>query len=858
MIEERIVAGAAVAIGDEPKCDRARTDRNFRACADQLPARAFVERGALHRAEHGGGGAEEGDADLAAVGRRLGEAAQPAGEDHFEIAQVELCRAVAFGDQIDHLLGKAFLDVAGGEIPAAFERGRIGAAHRAADVRDPAADARFEAGVGQQIDFGRRAQGIHARIGRIDGRAGEAQTGHRREQAIVAAARMQELRPRPGRIDDGVADRMQIEFRDIGLPVEHIDEVLGPVADAAAAGRVEVVVVAEEAGLAVVGDVEVVARLGPQDVAAHLDVGCAAAQADVVAARRVEGVLVHAHVGDAGDVQALLGVAVDEVVQKLQPCGCLDADGIVRDAAELHRAGETADAGAVALDEIGGSERIAADRAAAAHPGRILEHVLVLHARRLQLDADRVAVNLVRGRAGDEAERVRPGQRRAHAGAVAVDAIGCERRSGVVGHAHRGAVNVVVIDQPGKGSIDGKARAARADVVMGDAARSGRCNDDAAVAGETVVNDLEVGAAAQAQGRIDEFVVDQREAAGIGRVDLAAEADALQRDAARAVDVDAAAEDRILRPVADDGDAGIVRTDRDGSVVVARGEQHDIVGAERAAAEQGLQRRQVGHLVHGCIGERIAAQIDLRRAFVGRAPGDERTAVGIERQRERLHLARGRADAAIGCIAVERLREGASRPALREQRHRIVGPVDHAVVGPHEEELAARDRELRRGRESGGCRNALALRRVRARGHPGVAVEAAGEDFLAQAPLVLPGDEDRTAVIGDGGIAALADVVGEPVADRGIPRRPPGAAAGSRQVDLVIGTGEPAEGDRYLAAVSCRRVFGHVHIRVHCSRRLRWRHWCRTRSRRLWQSAWHTLGACRSCYRARSRPVRRP
>src|SRR5205085_576290 len=121
------------------------------------------------------------------------------------------------------------------------------------------------------------------------------------EDAEIAQADIDEARYGPQRVDDRGAGRVQVEQVDVHLPVEHVGEIDVPVDELAAAGGDEVVVVAEEPGLAVVGDIEIVAAVRPQDVVLHLDVARAAVDADVVAGGRVEGVVDDVDVADAAD-----------------------------------------------------------------------------------------------------------------------------------------------------------------------------------------------------------------------------------------------------------------------------------------------------------------------------------------------------------------------------------------------------------------------------------------------------------------------------------------------------------------------------------------------------------------------------
>ena len=58
-----------------------------------------------------------------------------------------------------------------------------------------------------------------------------------------------------------MANGVQVECCDVGLQIENINEVLGPIGNAASAGGMEVVVIAEKAGLAIIGHVNIVSGL---------------------------------------------------------------------------------------------------------------------------------------------------------------------------------------------------------------------------------------------------------------------------------------------------------------------------------------------------------------------------------------------------------------------------------------------------------------------------------------------------------------------------------------------------------------------------------------------------------------------
>ena len=80
---------------------------------------------------------------------------------------------------------------------------------------------------------------------------------------------------------------MQIEAGHVILPIEDVLEALGPVRDLAVSGREQRVVVAPESGLAVVGDVDAGAAVGPDDVGNQLDIVGRVDQTNAVASEPI-------------------------------------------------------------------------------------------------------------------------------------------------------------------------------------------------------------------------------------------------------------------------------------------------------------------------------------------------------------------------------------------------------------------------------------------------------------------------------------------------------------------------------------------------------------------------------------------
>ena len=264
---------------------------------------------------------------------------------------------------------------------------------------------------------------------------------------------------------------MQVERRHVGLEVEDVREVLRPIRHAAGTARVQIIEVAEEADLAVVIDIDVVARLRPDDVAADLDVARTAVDADAVAERRIDGVADDADIRPAVHRDARREILVDEIVDDDQPVARRDAHIIPRDAAELHRPAEAADARRVGLDQVRQIKRVAAENSAARHACRVAEDMLVLHLAG-ERDARRVRINLIRLRHADEAEAARRSRhRRDHARRVVMNLVrtqGCRRR---VSHADRRTADFVPANHSREHRRDAQARSRRRHPVLFDHAR---------------------------------------------------------------------------------------------------------------------------------------------------------------------------------------------------------------------------------------------------------------------------------------------------------------------------------------------------------------------------------------------------
>ena len=816
LVQPGVVAGAAVAVRGEAQHGKPRTGGHQRAATHELPAVGGVEgrcadTGAA--AAQGDGvarGVEELQRHHRTVGGCFSGAAGTPAEDHVEVARVELCGREAGGQQVHRLLHLAFLDVARVEVLAAFERRRAAGLDAGAGVGAPAGEAGLETGVHQQVAVMRRHRLVEPRIGRLDIRAGEAQPGRGREQPEVVAVGVQELRLGPQRVDHGRADGMQVEAGDVGLPVQHIGEIARPVTDAAALVGIQVVVVAEETGLRIVGDIDVVPRARPQDVAAHLDIAGAGLHADVVARRRIEGVLVDAHIRHARHEHARAGVAVDQVVGHQQAVGGGNAGAVAGDAAVLHRAGEAAHALAIGLNAVGQVERAAAHDAAAADAGAVVAQPLVLELRTDRLQAGGVAIDLVHAGAGREAQAL-GGARHggADTGGIAPDAVVAQVGRGPVVDADAGAVDVVVVDAAREGRVDVQ-RTGQA--VPGDGPAAGRLHLQARAA-ELVVHDAQVLPAAQHQLAGEETRVTQREAVRcVAGGDVGVEHQALQRhvgrgDHHRPVDL------RRLARRADDGDAGVAR--RHGEAVeAARTELDHVAGVQIDAGQDVLQLRAVGRRVHVAGRRHARAQVDrghgrvAAEAAVGLAPGDQRQARRARTDRHAGEAPAGLAEAVAIGVGGHAGHEAGAIPDLGIQGLRLVR-APGVLVGPEQPQGTAA-----RGQPcitcNGGVVGGRAVRGEGAQVGPGCAVEGAALQVLVTIEHALP-DHDQAAIhIGQRRRAVVTGAGRQALGTAGARQVLPDRAVELAHIDLVVVARQAGPGHRDAGAVGGQREVGGI------------------------------------------------
>ena len=257
VVKDRVVGAAGAAVGVEAQDGITRTHRDGHAARDQLPAIGRILRIDLLVADQHAIAVQEDQGDGACIAGVFSGRAHTATKGQVDQSRIELRGGVARSDQVDGLLGSALRHAAGREILLAVVSARCG--HRAAGIDRPAIDAIFKAGVDQQVAIERWHGLVQRHVRGFHIGAGEAQAGGGVEQAVVVAMNVAELGLGPLGVDHRSTDGMQIKAGHIGLPVQHVGEVLGPVHQLAVAGLVQVVVVAEEASLRIVGHVNVVA-----------------------------------------------------------------------------------------------------------------------------------------------------------------------------------------------------------------------------------------------------------------------------------------------------------------------------------------------------------------------------------------------------------------------------------------------------------------------------------------------------------------------------------------------------------------------------------------------------------------------
>ena len=183
---------------------------------------------------------------------------------------IEARRGESRTDQIDRLLGKS--RQAGPDEKYCGPGNGVGEADFCcAGVDAPAGQAAFEARVRKHVDETDRQRQIILWIGRIDRGAGPPLPADEVHRAKVIAGPAQELGLRPIGIHHRAADRVQIKRRDVRLPVENVGKrSVAPKDQLAAAAGMQIVVVAEKAAMVVVADVDVIARLAPEDIVVQL------------------------------------------------------------------------------------------------------------------------------------------------------------------------------------------------------------------------------------------------------------------------------------------------------------------------------------------------------------------------------------------------------------------------------------------------------------------------------------------------------------------------------------------------------------------------------------------------------------
>ena len=196
---------------------------------------------------------------------------------------------------------------------------------------------------------------------------------------------------------------MQVEAAELDLPIQQVGEIRPPQRTRRPLPlSVQVAYIAHQAGLAVVGDDQVVPLLGPEDVVADLSTGGIVFDANVIALRHVERVVDDIDARGV-DEQADFRVAVDQIPRDELVQRGIDADAVPCDAIELDRTGD-GHADVVQLDQVGVVEIVAAEYAGSCNASRVCKDVLALHPRIDERNAGRVVVHVVRREVADESE----------------------------------------------------------------------------------------------------------------------------------------------------------------------------------------------------------------------------------------------------------------------------------------------------------------------------------------------------------------------------------------------------------------------------------------------------------------------
>ena len=799
-VEIGVIVRPGLAGGDVTVLNLPRPCRHGGLADDRLPTRQ-VRRGHLgHRADLNVAGVQEGHLDQALVAGGLTGGLYPPAEVDVRDARVDLLGSQARCKQVDRLLGESLGHRPREEVVAALERARTHRLSGRLRVGLPAGQAGLEARVRQPVRIRPRPQAeVHRRVAHTDGGARPNQPADGVLHAVVAPGRVDEPRVRPSWVRVGPADAVEVVCPHVLLPVQQVVEGPRPPHKLARLAGVQVVVVAPEARLAVVVNVDVVARASPKDVAHDRHVRRPGRQTNRVADGGVDGVVADLHVRDARDPDALAGVAPQDVLLDHRPRGGLNSRGVAVNLVESHAAVEQAHARAVVVNLVVAVVAQRPDRAAAGNARCVVMHVVELdragelHAGGVivELVGDRLAVcaevaddhragrGAVEGVAFDHGRRLVQQGRHPARYVVAADHPAAHRGRDV--QARRAADNLVAQDLPVAARVvpaDARRHAAEP-VILGQQARGhrGRVDQDARpAAGERVVVQQSPGRAGQVNrhGPAGKVVVGQDQARTVGNA----------RGVRLARRVEDALEDRNAVAAAgaiDDGQALAVKH---------QALDDDVVGVadlKRRPAAVPAQHRSVGRSddqragirKHGLT--RVAAGVDEHH--VARSGMQ-----GREKPRQRGLGACGRKARAAG------VGSGGRRVGVVGQV-RVVGDVD--VVHVRNVQCVVPDVNLRpagllagywvrdaRGVGPGGHRMAGAVDRQGqadgiARGSADAAeVRVAGQllDPLASAPLA------------DVDIHAVADEAGQAVvkpADRDRPAGRDGQARTSRQTGLA-------------------------------------------------------------------------
>ena len=527
-----------------------------------------------------------------------------------------------------------------------------------------------------------------------------------------------------------------------------------------------------------------------------VDVGRALLQADVVAAYRVEGVLVDADVRGAADADAL-GIAIEQVVPDLQAIhgrGHFHRHAVVAQAAVLQGADKGRHTTAVAFDQVGCVQRRATDDARAGHARDVVADVLALELCAHRHHTRAVVDDVVDARACDKAQAIdRAGHGGANAHGVVGDAVVGQGGRGVIAHARGGAVEGVAVDQACEGGGNVQACGDGQHVVVADATAGGHGQVNAHLRGlDAVVAHGELGGGFTARtgqhrhalGGHEDVVVDQGRGHGaphghvtcdvvghdLGQV-AANQGDTAHRRLGQGEAIGALHRYRIARVQAlnDDvvgprlnGDAAVELSarraiDQHASVIgahrhVARGRAHDDDGIARAqvvVVQDGLHRGVAVGREGARNGGTHATHIDLGLAVESVLPGHAGAALAVGGHHQLRGLPAGVAQATWLRFTWQLFHEVAADQAHGVQ---VGGAIFQRLTHPDQAQRIATSRQLWRSGQLGRAKGVAQADRT-----VGRAIEADHGQGGALVRMGLPGGIQQAIEVGHRGLRTVAD-----------------------------------------------------------------------------------------------------